>query len=343
MRRSLVVVVLFSPPLLSAQTTRPHERALPKACTGAWGPSGGAYNSVVQGTRLNQMWFRGDNLPIPYVLREVGTRLGKQVTGSTAAKFNFEMTFDNSAVTWGTMSADPTKNLGQNATIVFSGTLDLQAVGPSTDPNTADMWLKTTKPFVFAGQQHLLVQIKWTPLAVNGIRRHNGFNTNNTTSTAHMSAGKSCGGTLTASQSTAGMYSMSVASAPPKAVCVFMLAVENVVLGRIPFPIDLTSAGLTGCQLGIVPLVFLAKAADATGNATLSFPYAVSTTDTDVWSVQVVHQTTANSIGWATTNVVNSVLGRIGLVRALRIDKRGTAGPSTWNATTGPILLVRGL
>ena len=45
--------------------------------------------------------------------------------------------------------------------------------------------------------------------------------------------------------------------------------------------------------------------------------------------------------GWATTNVATTFLGKTGLIRQLRVDKRGTKGPDLFNAT-GPALLVRG-
>lgn len=341
MRNTLLIVpVLLSLTTVAPAQTTAHERALPKAATGAWGNGNGIYDPVAHGTRINQLWFRGDNLPIPFVVREVGTRLGRQVTASAAAKFNFEVVFDNSSVTWATMNPDPTKNLGANATTLFSGTLDLKMTPPSTNPNTADTWIKATRPFVYAGPS-LLVQLKWTPGALNGIRRNNGFNTNNATGTNHLSAGKSCGGTLTASQSTSGMYSLSVTSAQPNALCVFMLGVENVAVGNIAFPVDLSPAGLTGCELGIDPLILLPTVSNASGTASLSFPFTVKTSDADVWSLQGLHASTANRAGLATTGVVTSVMGKIGLVRALRVDKRGTSGPTTWNATNGPIVMVR--
>lgn len=53
-----------------------------------------------------------------------------------------------------------------------------------------------------------------------------------------------------------------------------------------------------------------------------------------------MHQTSANTAGWATTNVMTSMMGKTGLVRTLRVDKRGTSGPSAFNAP-GITLLVR--
>lgn len=314
------------------------ELTLPKALTNAWGNGLAVYDAARDGTRTHQCWIRGDQLRSRFVIREIGERHDQGASDAMTLKLTYVI--DNSSVTWATMDPDPTKNLSTSATTVFDASVNLPAVSAGLTPNQAHFWAKFTRPFVFTGP-NILVQKTWTPPANTTGRRR--FDASNANPRANFNAGKSCGGQLRCSyDTTTGRYSMALTQAPASSLVLFMLGVENVALGALKFPIDLTGSGMKGCELGMWPLVLLPTQADATGNATLTFPFTLPTTDAVTWSVQAIHQSTNTSNGWATTNSVNSILGMTGLMRNLRVDNRGTKGPDTWNAT-GPIFMLRGV
>jgi hypothetical protein len=201
------------------------------------------------------------------------------------------------------------------------------------------MWVSLAVPFVYTGPS-LLMQRTWTPPSPPiGTRRHDFLSVTVPIGSQHLPAGKSCGGTLTASYLSPN-YTMRVGGATANGACVFIIAKENVQLGAITFPLDLTPLGLTGCELGVDPLLLVTTVADATGASSVTFPFAVGTLDTAFWSVQALHVTTQNPIGLATTNVVNSIIGSRGLIRQVRVDNRPVKFDD-FNST-GPVTLIRG-
>lgn len=330
--------LVFVPALLAATTVaqvKPHERALIKGLTGAWGNGRIIYDIARDGKRMQQNWVRGDNLPQPFVITEFGERL--ELGTSPALRYKITAIFDNASFGWSQLNADPTKNLTANAVTVYDAVISFPSL-TGTDPNQVHSWIKLTRPFVFKGP-HFIVQKTWDPGSLtSGTRRMDYFSIKSTVRTRHLSAGKSCGGTLTAAYSGT-TYSATITGAPANVAALIMFAAENVLLGgTIPLPLDLTGVGMSGCELGVEPLVFVVLQTDASGRAVLQAPFPYPTNDTAVWSIQALHWQVGR---WASTNVVNSFIGSTGLAGNLRIDKRGLKGPDAFNSS-GAVLLIRG-
>ncbi|MCB9891947.1 MAG: hypothetical protein H6832_18960 [Planctomycetes bacterium] len=320
---------------LGAQVT-PHARALPAALTGSYGGVLSTWDPTAQGNRVEQIWFRGDQIKTALVINESGLRAhGTNTSG--AVTFTYGLVLDNSTAAWTAMDPDPKKNLTATAATVFNNTLNLPARGAGVDPNDVHMWVKHSRPFVFTGP-HLILQHTFTPGAVSGLLRMNAGNSSS--GSLMLTSGNTCGGTLSTTYSS-GTYTMAVKGAQANAACLFMIGAEKVLFaGSVPLPVDLSGLGMTTCELGLEPVFSLPAVTDGTGAASISAPFTLKAADTDVWSIQAMHQTTSNSAGWATTNVMTSILGTVGLMRSLRVDNRGTNGPSTFNSVS-IITLVR--
>ncbi|MCA8969082.1 MAG: hypothetical protein KDC95_04840 [Planctomycetes bacterium] len=335
-RLSLVAACLY---VLSASVcaqVTPHARALPAALTGSYGGVLSTWDPTAQGNRVEQLWFRGDQIKTALVINESGLR-AHGTTTSGAVTFNYGLVLDNVSSAWSAMDPDPKKNLTATAATVFNNTLNLPARGAGVDSNDVHMWIKHTRPFVFTGP-NLILQHAFTPGAVSGLLRMNAGNSKS--GSLMLTSGNACGGTLSAAY-TNGTYTMAVKGAQANSACLFMLGVDKVLFaGSVPLPVDLSGLGMTTCELGLEPIFSLPAVTDGTGAATIAAPFTLKTADTDVWSVQAMHQTTSNTAGWATTNVMTSIMGTVGLMRSLRVDSRGTNGPSTFNSVS-IITLVR--
>lgn len=311
------------------------ERVVPKNLYNTWGNGLATYDLARDGKRTHQMWIRGDQLRNPTIFRELGERLDQQ--GSDAVQVRLTYKLDNSSVTWMTMDPDPTKNLSANAVTVFDAQVNLPSTAGASSPNEA-VWVKITRPFVYRGPS-LMIEKVWTPVSSSGRRR---FDATSINPRSNLRGGITCGGALRASyDQTNSQHVISLSGAPANAVAVVLLGVENTVFaGAIPLPLKLDGAGFTGCVLGVDPLLTLAFQADAQGVGTLRLPYTEPTSGTEMWTIQVMHQDSTKPAGFATTNHVNSVYGKTGLVRNLRVDNRGTKGPDAFNGT-GPIMMFR--
>ena len=321
---------------LSAQV-KPHERAFIKPLTGAFGNSGGRLDPIADSPRVDQHWFAGFNLPNPYIITETAARVDNSINTSTASTYKLTIVLENTKLGFSQLNPTPSKNLTTAAVTVFDAIVSYPSIAASTNPNVVHGWAKHTRPFVFRGP-NLIVQrtLVSQPNKPSGARRVDGFNTKNISS-FHARAGKTCGGQLAAAH-TGTNYVVTANSVPASKPVILMFSAENVRLGALRLPIDLTPAGFTGCELGVVPQVFVPIAANASGIASLSVPFQIPQTSTLI-SVQALHP--KGTSGWATTNVVNSVIGKAGLCNYLRVDKRGSVPPATANQT-GLVLLVRG-
>jgi hypothetical protein len=249
-----------------------------------------------------------------------------------------EIKYINSPLTFSQFSPTLAQNLvGSVVTVLPQTTVNFAAAPPSQDPNAGIGWIPFVAPFVFSGP-NLVTQVRGNmtsannqPLVVDNYVQQ--------APTQHYSVGRSCGGSLVASHDGTNfvLFAQGVPSGNP---VTFLIGRENVVLGNTRLPIDLSPIGMTGCELGLAPELYVPVTANAFGTATLTLKAPIPE-ESAVVHAQALHPTTTNASGLALTNTTASVLGNSGLCNfVFSIDGvTAISGPLPFN--NGSTLLLR--
>lgn len=229
---------------------------------------------------------------------------------------SIEIKLSNATVTHATFGKIFANNLSQLTTTVFARKpVNLPALGGANDPDQPVAWLASDVPFAYVGP-NMVIQYDLGPAtgAVSTPYTCDAYTMTGATSTLFKNSETSCGGTVAASYTAAAGLNLTISGATPNQPAWFLVGVDNVLLGGVPsLPFKLDPLGLTGCVLGVDPLVTVATVADGTGTATLNVPYTLTTTSvTDVLHVQGLHRTTGNPVGLASTDVAHCLLGGSG-------------------------------
>ncbi len=291
----------------------PHERTIPKVAAGAFG---GSTNALPFGRTQGfiQTWYRGDSLPIPHPITTIGWRAAR---GSTAAgiAFDVEVLLTSTTTTFSTLSPTFANNLGTDAAVVFARrVLTLPNQSGAQDPNQPVMWMPLDRPFIFLGP-HLIVQTDVqtsTPPAATPYFNDAMLSSGPLVAT-FLTSSPGCGGLLSGTYAT-GNVSVTATGATPNAPVSFLLGADHTrFAGVVPLPYRLDALGMTGCLLGVDPLVSLTVIADGGGAARLTFPYAIAG-PSEIAYFQGVHASAATPAGLATTNVLHAILGGSDLI-----------------------------
>jgi hypothetical protein len=213
-----------------------------------------------------------------------------------------------------------------------------------TDPDQPSLWLLGDQPFVFTGP-HFLVQVDTqTSSPPQTLGYWVNAYTMTPTSIVNASSGRSCGGRLTATLYTNGVFDFELASAAANQPAWFLFSNEQTRLsGGVGLPYDLTLFGMPGCRLGVDPFASIAAATNASGFARLRTQLPPLASQYFVLHTQALHGGATNAAGYATTNVLHSVLGYGELSTYLyNWDQFGPVaqyGPAVWNQ--GAMVLIR--
>lgn len=338
----LAPLFLLAAPPLEAQV-KPHTPAIPGFATGYYDGSSSLTSLGIGGRTRGtfQIWYRGDTLPRPTIIKNLGVRPTQGLTASTVPQ-DVEIVLSSTAKGFGSLDKTFANNLGNDATVFLARKIvNPPPLANHTDPDAPAFWIPGDQPFLYIQGPHFLWQ---TTIHTEPTTRTTGYTCASLSilsgSGGHSTSDASCGGSLTASYAGA-QYSLDLAGALPNGPALFMLALRNHALaGAIPLPLDLGPLGMTGCLLAIDPWITLGTATDATGAARLSIPLP-SPADSLFLHAQVVHGSTANPAGLATSNAAHSVIGSVGLLNYLYLYDVGpvaTSGPFTANRP-GPVLL----
>ncbi|MEM7204047.1 MAG: hypothetical protein AAF628_27545 [Planctomycetota bacterium] len=316
---------------LGAQVS-PHVRALPKVATGAFGNFDLSLPSA-RNWRV-QCWYSGSNLPTSYVIREIGLRQSSRMRTSGAAA-DLQIRLENSSETFGSLSPNPDDNLTAAAVEAFNDRLTVPSTQASSDPNQELVWIPLNSPFVFTGP-HLIVDFNVLRqvggLAIDGLVQLG-------TPNLFLSAGSSCGGTLSGTaRSAAGLttFTYGLSGANGSAPAGILLGLENVASGPLRYPLDLGPLlGLNGCELGLEVIASAPITTNPAGEGDVSYSLPRGTPFT--LSAQCFFLTPTPSV--STTNVLNTIGGNTDLANGIAVAGAARFGPAPYNASL--VLLVR--
>ena len=139
-------------------------------------------------------------------------------------------------------------------------------------------------------------------------------------------------------------YNLQLSGADANKAGSFLIGIDHTKLGgSLPLPYKLDAFGLTGCYLGVDPLVNVGFTTDASGGYFLTLPISVPITTPITLFAQALHAYAANASGFATTNVAHSLIGGAGLANYLyNFTADGPVaqyGPYTTDR--GPVILLK--
>jgi hypothetical protein len=308
MRTSLASLALVAG--LSAQPN-PHVTTMPRVVAGTYANQSNAFPLGRTGG-LIQYWYRGDSLPAVPIVTAIGVRPASGAAGPARSQ-SFEIVFSNTAVGWAAISKTFLNNFGTLTTTAFTRkTVNLPAITP-INPDTPVLWMMNDVPVVVIGP-NLIVQFDMGPAASAQLVGYtaDSFDMAGVT-TRHLSSDPSCGGTLAASTTTspATAFTLTLAGGPPSVAAWFILSANATSSGGAALPFKLDVVNMTGCILGVDPQITVAASTGPSGTASITVPFALPA-DAYVVYAQAAHQSTANPVGIATTNVTRSVLGAAG-------------------------------
>ena len=331
----LVVIGLASISGAAPLRAQADTRALPGPLTGQFGRTD-LFVDPFDMPAKTQTWMRGDTVPRGLKIAELSTRRSMgSVAGPITAKF--ELVLENSTLTFAGMSQDQSKNLGKNATTVFSGKLSWPKLARSTDPNLPTLWTKLSKPFVYVGP-HLLVQFTVSGASFSAGRLYSDGLDMTRTTHIHFSSGKSCGSGQLSAGYDGKNYLLALRGAAANSPLLYFFGNDKVRFGPTPLPLSLNGLGLRGCFLGVAPLVIAGSMTDKVGTHRLVLPFSLPTSTLSL-STQVLYTQATPSKNLATTNVMTSLLGNRGLLNMVYQGRLIRSGP--FKANFGPVFLTR--
>ena len=338
--RSLLSLLAVATPLLAQPA--PHTPTSPAVFGGYFAPGSNLLPHARTGG-LIQVWQRGDSFTAPQVILAVGVRPNGAIAASTTQ--SMEIVMDNATVGFSGLVNTFASNLSGTQSIVFARrTINLPPVSPAS-AQTPILWMPLDVPWAFTGPNYLIQFDMGTAVgALSGSHQADAYSMSAVNSTLHTQSSPSCGGTLVSGyDTTTGSYTLSLSGAVPSGFVLHMLSANNRrFAGVVPLPLMLDSLGLTGCYLGLDPLIYVASVASASGTDVQSIPFPVPTTDTTVLYAQSLHAA-GNALGLATSNLANGILGGAGLSTYLyNFTADGPTaqfGPYTTNR--GPVLLFQ--
>ncbi len=339
----LLPILVATAALSNAAVDAQAVRALPRAATDAY--AGASTFSIPPLAFRAQYWFSAENLPGNLPIHQLGLRLsnGGQAPALTR---DIEIVVADSTLTAGTISSSFAANLGASPTTFFARrSVNFTAVSPITDPNLAGAWFPGDAPFVH-GSGGFVVEFRAGQANNATVVPNDSFVVPATGSrTLHLQGRASCGGALRGSYS-GGSVTWAASGLPAGVPVTLNLGVENVSFGGLDLPVDLAGIGLPGCHLGIASIASANLVSDSAGQASLSLPFTLGASTSLTLSAQAVHGRVANPqqpSDFATTNVVNSALGSVGLCNALFAtpDNAPTAQQGPFNDNRSIVILVR--
>ncbi len=335
--------IYASATLLAAQTV-PYTTATPKVFTGDFAGGGNSFPFARSGG-LIQYWWRGDCFSPGQVVASIGGRPMKNLNSGAQTLATLEIKFANSPIGFAGLSKTFAANLPAATTTIFTAKpVSLPSVTAASDPNTPMLWLTCDVPFVVVGPS-VIGQFDMGPATGATSLTHivDGFSMGAANSAMHTNTGTSCGGSLTGSPTTTTAYNLQLAGADANKPAILLIGASHTEFGALKLPLRLDAFGFAGCWLGVAPLVTAAVTTDATGGYFMSTPIATPPADSILLYAQALHSYAANASGWATTNVVRSILGGAGYANYLynwTID-----GPTSqygpYASNRGPVLLFK--
>jgi hypothetical protein len=328
---------------LSSLPAQSHTRTVPKVFTG-W-HAGSAHTATLARTRFFiQTWYRGDNLQSPSPISQIGWRVHSN-TVAPAQLHTLEIVLTSTTATFSTLSKTFTSNLGNDATVFFTlKQVNLPAQNLPSDPDAPALWLLGDRPFVYRGP-HFLVQVDVQSSTVPSSTPYltDGYEMTMPDQTKHSVTERSCAGGIGVDYAS-GRWNLDVAGARPNGAVLFLIGRENTTAagGAVSLPLDLSPLGMTGCILGVDPIILVPLAAGPTGRASLSIP-VVAGPETIIVHAQALISTNLTPVGFGTTDVAHSLLGGIGLSNYVfnfsRFTPTAEYGPFPYNL--GEIILLR--
>ncbi|MBK8979424.1 MAG: hypothetical protein IPM29_26290 [Planctomycetes bacterium] len=298
---------------LSAQAVR----ALPRSATDAF--AGSTNFSIPTVSFRAQYWFDATNLPTTTTITALGIRV-QRGAATLAATRPVEITVADTTLPFASYSPLFDQNLGAAPTTFLAPrNINFAANPPATDPNVAGAWFPGDRPLLFTGP-NLVVDFRVGTSSGGASVPNDGLVMGTgAAATLHLQGRPSCGGTLAGAWA-GNQWTLTATGLPARTAAAFDLGFENVDLGGVRLPLDLTALGLPGCHLGVVPVASATVVADALGSATLTLPVSLPATGSLLISSQVVHALVQNPTSladWGSTNAVHSTLGATGLCNAL--------------------------
>lgn len=344
MRTTRITAALLALVTSAASQSAPYVTTVPRPFAGNYA-NGGSILPFARSGGFMQIWWRGDNFSPGQVLTAVGGRADKGLTTPTQNLAKVEITFANVSYGFSGLSSWFLSNLSLSNTKVFTAKpVSLPTMRTASNPDAPILWLYCDAPFVVLGP-HVLGQFDLGPAtnAVTLTHYVDAYSTNSASVTSNNSVGVSCGGTLANNSTSNILYDLRLTGADPFKAATLLLGSSHTVMGTTPLPLKLDAVGLTGCWLGVAPLLTVSGMADASGNFKMSVPIYTPITDSVLLFAQALHQRSANPSGWATTNVARSIIGGAGLANYVYNWSKDSAvaeyGPYTTNKS--PVLMFK--
>jgi hypothetical protein len=294
---------------------------------------------------FGQTWYRGDSLPKPFLMTQIGFRTGPNVSYS-AMTIKFEFVLDNSKVTFGTLSKTFSANLTQSATTFYKmKNLNVPAVNKNQDPMKPVVWLPGDQVMVFTGP-NLIVQndIQTSTSASSTGWTVEGYSMSTGAPSRIHSVGTSCGKSTLSSAYANNQYTLTVTGAPASTPVTFYVGLDNQRrLGGGPLPVDLGVIGMTNCLLELEPLAAIPVTSNASGSATLSATLNPPTSSFFAF-IQAAHaEQSANPANYVATNMESTLFGAAGI--STYVYNWTTFGPTAqfgpYNTNRGQVMLIR--
>ncbi len=319
MLASRIPAALSLPFLLASVVAQsvPHTSTMPKIAEGALAGSGSTFPLGRTGGRV-QYWYRGDNIPSTPQVTSIGARpfFDGATTGRTQT---FQITMANVTIGASAFTRDFAQNLGAQPTVVFaSRSVALPALPTGRDPNVSAVWMTLDAPFTMNGPNVIVDFDLGTAVGAAGAPPL----TEQWVMTArdterHLSSGVSCGVPLLGPARGA-IYRLTLNGVPPSQPVWFLFGSDASVAGGVRLPASLAFAGMPGCFLGVDPAVVLPVVADWQGNATYHDPrFLQSPGESLIVYAQAIHAVSGTPTRLATTNVIRSAFGGIGLCNTI--------------------------
>jgi hypothetical protein len=313
---------------LVAQAT--HPTTIPNIATGTYFAGASSFPLGRTGGRA-QYWYRGDQLTAPSVVNAIGPRAARNTSGAGRTQ-SLEITMSNTTLPYSQFTNAFAQNLGATATVVLARTIvNLPALTSQQNPDAPMAWFMLDAPFPLLGP-NLVLDFDLGSAVGAASAVYNGDLMTLASPGRHLTSDPSCGGTLTATSTTAA-YNLAMAGATPSQAALIMLAYQASTFAGAPLPIPLDGAGMPGCLLGVDPLLFVGGVADGSGAFSLSIPLALPAEAMVIYA-QGLHIQPSIPAGVATTNVTRSILGFNGFCRYIynfTVDgPNAQNGPNSW-------------
>ena len=281
-----------------------------------------------------QHWHRGDQLGGRILVREIGWRQSDRSTSLPAVTHTMEVVLSNTTAGF-QLSKTFAQNLGTSTTFLKMKSVSFpRKTAAPKDPNVPTLWIKGDAPFIYRGPNFIYqVDLQTSPSWGSSGYNVDGYSTSSTP--IHRQGQASCGGSLTATYA-AGNYTLTMRGAPASTQALMCIS-GNLTL------VDLGAFFGTGCKWSVDPLLWVVVPVNASGTATLSLPWTVSTSDTLVLHAQGLHVKSSSPRGLVPTNVAHSALGPAGLNMYVYNWTRGgpVAQYGPYGTNRGPIILLR--